>query len=149
VMTSAGKVYVPEPPNVPGVVLIWPVEPLYEMTDVPESELEEILLLKVLKSVSERYPFAATPDCVIVMAFTVRMSGAVNVRAFSKSVPAVAATTLPPVEILRIDPSPRPVTARLVVVALVKLASTKCEVDEAKIPLCAHIVELVAAVVTP
>jgi hypothetical protein len=31
-----------------------PVPELYEMTEAPESEVEEILLLKVLKSVEER-----------------------------------------------------------------------------------------------
>ena len=54
VMRSAGKVYVPEPANVPGVVVMTPVPELYEMTEAPESDVLEILLLKVLKSVEER-----------------------------------------------------------------------------------------------
>ena len=46
------------------------------------------------------------------------------------------------------------VTLRLVVVALVIVATeaskaTKCEVEDAKIPLCAQMVDEVAAVVTP
>jgi hypothetical protein len=43
-----------------------PVPELYEMTLAPESDVEEILLLKVLKSVELRYPLA--PVLLWVMA---------------------------------------------------------------------------------
>ena len=42
----------------------------------------------------------------------------------------------------------RPETPKAVVVALIKSAEAKCEVEEAKTPDCAHSTELVAAVMT-
>ena len=50
---------------VPNARLKTPVEELYWIGYVPESEVDEILLLNVLKSVEERYPFDAVPDCEI------------------------------------------------------------------------------------
>lgn len=43
-------------PKVPPVVVKTPVDELYEITDAPESEVDETLLLKVFQSVSERKP---------------------------------------------------------------------------------------------
>lgn len=40
-----------------------PVAELYETTPVPDSEVEEILLLKVTKSVDERNPPCAVLAC--------------------------------------------------------------------------------------
>src|SRR5581483_156413 len=42
-----------------------PLEEVYEMTDAPESEVDETLLLKVPQSTCERYPSLAAPACVI------------------------------------------------------------------------------------
>ena len=50
---------------VPNARLNNPVEELYWIGYVPESEVDEILLLNVLKSVEERYPFDPVPDCEI------------------------------------------------------------------------------------
>ena len=41
---------------------------LYAMPAPPESDVEEILLLNVLKSIDERYPLAPVPDCEMVKA---------------------------------------------------------------------------------
>jgi hypothetical protein len=54
-MTSEGKVYVPAP-KVPPVVVMTPVPLVYEMTEAPESEEEEILLLKLVQSAEVRQP---------------------------------------------------------------------------------------------
>jgi hypothetical protein len=56
---SFAKVYVPAPPKVPGVVVITPVPELYAMTEAPESDEEEILLLKLVQSAVERQPKVA------------------------------------------------------------------------------------------
>jgi hypothetical protein len=54
-MTSEGKVYVPAP-KVPPVVVMTPVPLVYEMTEAPEREEEEILLLKLVQSEDVRQP---------------------------------------------------------------------------------------------
>lgn len=41
------------------------------------------------------------------------------------------------------------VEVAFVVVLFIKSASAKCEVDEAKMPLCAHRIDVVAAVSVP
>ena len=56
----------------------------------PESEVEEILLLKVVKSVAERYPLVESVAWLILMAFPVRVSGVLKVRGFSRPSDEVA-----------------------------------------------------------
>ncbi len=55
----------------------------------------------------------------------------------------------PSEEITRLVVEAVPVTESTEVVAAVKFALTKCEVEEAKMPFCAQIGEVVAAVITP
>ena len=70
-------------PKVPPVVEMTPVPELYEMTDAPESEEEEILLLKFVKSEAARHPLVAVDALSQVIAFTERVSPEEKVRMFS------------------------------------------------------------------
>ncbi len=93
-----------------------PVDELYEMTEAPESDVEEILLLKTPQSAAVRHPLVEMFATSQVIEFTERVSPDEKVRAFSKSTPAVAASTEPFAFVLRrLDAMP--VIAKLEVVA--------------------------------
>ena len=93
-----------------------PVDELYEMTEAPESEELEILLLKTPQSAAVRHPLVEMFATSQVIEFTARVSPDEKVRAFSKSTPAVAASTDPFAFVLRrLDAMP--VIAKLEVVA--------------------------------
>ncbi len=80
---------------------------------------------------------------MIDIAFVERVSGKLNVSGFSKSVPAIAATTEPAAVVLSSE------LDMFVMPNEVVVAFTKYEEEEAKIPFCAQIGEVVAAVITP
>ncbi len=93
-----------------------PVPELYEMTEAPESEELEILLLKTPQSAAVRHPLVEPFATSQVIEFTERVRPDEKVRAFSKSTPAVAASTEPFALVLRrLDAIP--VIAKLEVVA--------------------------------
>ena len=72
------------------VLVITPVPETYEIPVPPESDVEEILLLKRVKSADERYPFCERVAWLILMAFPVRVSGVLKVRGFSRPSEEVA-----------------------------------------------------------
>ena len=60
-----------------------PVPELYEITEAPESEELETLLLKFWKSVARRHPLVEAEALSQVMLFTERVSPDEKVRMFS------------------------------------------------------------------
>ena len=79
---AIGLVNVCVPPHVllvvvPNAEVNTPVEELYASGYVAESDEEEILLLKVVKSADERYPLAPVVACAIERTFPVNERGAV------------------------------------------------------------------------
>ena len=93
-----------------------PVDELYEMTEAPESDEEEILLLKIFQSAEVTHPLVDAFATSQVIEFTERVRPDEKVRAFSKSTPAVAGTTEPILFVLR-RLEVMPVIAKLEVVA--------------------------------
>ena len=57
------------------VLVITPVPEVYEMPVPPESEVLEILLLKLWKSADERYPFCDAVPCCIERVLLEKVSG--------------------------------------------------------------------------
>ena len=70
---------VPATFEVTPVLVMTPVAETYEMPVPPESEVELILLLKVVKSVAERYPLTAVVAWLIERAPALKVSGALTV----------------------------------------------------------------------
>ena len=70
---------------------------------------------------------------VIEIALTVRTNGELKVSAFSKSVPATAATTAPFASVFNIEDA-TPVIAKLVVVALVSVVLPAVRVPSVVLP---------------
>ena len=85
------------------------------------SDVEEILLLKSAQSEALTHPFVEAEAVSQVMEFTERVSPPENERMFSKSVPAIAATTDPFELVLRRDEVMVEI-ARAEVVALLNVA---------------------------
>jgi len=88
------------------------------------SEVDEILLLKMVQSDAVRHPKTALVAVLQVIALTERVRPVPKVRAFSKSTPATAAKTEPLVFVLRSDEA-IPEIAKFVVVAEVPVAEVK------------------------
>ena len=137
----------------PIVLVITPVEELYEIPLPPESEVEDILLLKKFQSVEERYPLLPLPACEIESVEPEKLSGAETVVESSAEASAGSerpplAFTIPPTlrtfEIV-VDPS----TANAEDVAEIKSAAAKWLVEEAKMPFCNHRDDEVAATTPP
>jgi hypothetical protein len=82
---------------VENAVVKTPVVELYASGYTAESEVEEILLVKRVKSEDARYPFAPVVACVILIALPVRVRGALKVRALSRPSDEVAVRVYPPV----------------------------------------------------
>jgi hypothetical protein len=80
-----------------------PVPLLYEMTEAPLSEVEEILLLKVLKSVEERYPLAPVEACVMARVLPENVSGAETVVPPTTPLPFVERSALGVPETVRAE----------------------------------------------
>ena len=80
-----------------------PVPLLYEMTLLPESDVEEILLLKVLKSVELRYPLAPVEDWVIARVLPENVSGAETVVPPTTPLPFVERSALGVPETVRAE----------------------------------------------
>jgi hypothetical protein len=97
-----------------------PVDELYEMTEAPESDEEEILLLKIFQSAEVTHPLVDAFATSQVIEFTERVRPDEKVRAFSKSTPAVAGTTEPILFVLRSE-EVIPVIANFEVVACVEV----------------------------
>ena len=91
-----------------------PVPELYEIPVPPERDVEEILLLKVVKSVAERYPLAPVVAWLIARVPALKVSGEETV---------VAATT--PEAFVERSAEGTPVRPRVVVVALVAMVLPK------------------------
>ena len=100
-----------------------PVDELYEMTEAPESDEEEILLLKIFQSAEVTHPLVDAFATSQVIEFTERVRPDEKVRAFSKSTPAVAGTTEPILFVLR-RLEVIPVIAKLEVVAFEEVEFT-------------------------
>ena len=79
-------------------MVITPVAGTYPMPVPPESDVEEILLLKSVKSDAARKPFTPVVACGMEMAFPVRDRGDENVRGFSRPRVLVAESVYPPAE---------------------------------------------------
>ncbi len=103
--------------------MITPVDELYEMTEAPESDDEEILLLKIFQSAEVTHPLVDAFATSQVIEFTERVRPDEKVRAFSKSTPAVAGTTEPILFVLR-RLEVIPVIAKLEVVAFEEVEFT-------------------------
>src|SRR6266481_2350090 len=100
----------------------------------PESEVEDILLLKVAKSVAERKPFCARVAWLIASVLPLKVSGAETVAEVSAPVPLPVRmppsvvepvpplTAVSALERLRRLMVEEPVTAKLVEVAPAKVA---------------------------
>ena len=118
-----------------------PVPELYEMTEAPESDVLEILLLNVLKSVEERYPFVPVVDWVMARVLPEKVRGALMVAEVSCPVPFPV--RMPPRVVLPVPPPAAPrIPAR--VLAKVMVLPEAVMVVEAVRPLKA--VEEVAKV---
>ena len=63
--------------------MMTPVDELYAITDAPESEDDEILLLKFVKSVARRHPKVDVFAVLQVMVLVVRVRPVLNVSGTS------------------------------------------------------------------
>jgi hypothetical protein len=94
---------------VPKAVEKTPVELLYASGYTAESEVEEILLLKVLKSVELRYPLAPVEAWVMVTFPAAKTSGAEKVVVAVKvGTPLAQVRTWPPVPWVVVASAPAP-----------------------------------------
>jgi hypothetical protein len=125
--TSLGNVYVPAP-KVPPVVVMTPVPGVYEITDVPESEVEETLFWKVVQSVEERQPKLGAPLTVL-------------------QITAPPETERPVPNVLKVDPLS--VSAFVTRPCVVDVAETKRFVVEAVPVVVAFVVTILEPVTAP